>query len=555
MAMTGSKHKLVIRTDDGIPVDDLATLLSERFDVVVDDGQDPAAAEQASIVVGAGDSSDQMAHGKAVGLLNAVGEGVCLCGPDGDLLWSNEAFDRLAGDARERVVLVCKQAASWFGQGSPAVRRVEIESDGGLVLEISLSPVRTAKDGTAQIGAVVRDVSTERRVLRKMDAIDRAGSELVRLDAEHIRKLSSYDRLKLLEDKIVRSMHDLLHFDNFAIQLLDSRSGRLEMVISQGLPAEVRDLELKPALDGYGISGHVAKTGRSYVCSDTEDDPLFLPGMTGALSSLTVPLTINDEVIGVLDIESGQRGAFSDEDRQFAEIFARHVAIALHMLDLLVIERSATNMLACGRVAGELDAPLDDILGQTDAVLQEMGDRMPPESKAHMDQIRADVKAIRDRVENVASGPQTLLGVDEAMANSAVDPLLAGKRVLIADDEAKIRRILGDVLRKRGCDVTIVQDGQAAIDLMGPIEQGELAEFDLIISDIKMPDRNGYEVFSAARRAMEDVPVILMTGFGYDPHHSIVRASQEGLQTVLFKPFPIARILEEVRKAWGIPAN
>ena len=48
-----------------------------------------------------------------------------------------------------------------------------------------------------------------------------------------------------------------------------------------------------------------------------------------------------------------------------------------------------------------------------------------------------------------------------------------------------------------------------------------------------------------------DVPVVLMTGFGYDPHHSIVRASQEGLQAVLFKPFPVDRLLDEVRKAVG----
>jgi hypothetical protein len=40
-----------------------------------------------------------------------------------------------------------------------------------------------------------------------------------------------------------------------------------------------------------------------------------------------------------------------------------------------------------------------------------------------------------------------------------------------------------------------------------------------------------------------------MTGFGYDPHHSIVRASQEGLQAVLFKPFKVDQLLSEVRKA------
>jgi DNA-binding NtrC family response regulator len=40
-----------------------------------------------------------------------------------------------------------------------------------------------------------------------------------------------------------------------------------------------------------------------------------------------------------------------------------------------------------------------------------------------------------------------------------------------------------------------------------------------------------------------------MTGFGYDPNHNIVRASQEGLAAVLFKPFKVDQMLQEVRKA------
>ena len=74
-------------------------------------------------------------------------------------------------------------------------------------------------------------------------------------------------------------------------------------------------------------------------------------------------------------------------------------------------------------------------------------------------------------------------------------------------------------------------------------------DFDLVITDIKMPHRNGYEIFAAAKRRREDLPVMLMTGFGYDPHHSIVRASQEDLSSVMFKPFKVAQLLEEVRKA------
>jgi DNA-binding NtrC family response regulator len=64
-----------------------------------------------------------------------------------------------------------------------------------------------------------------------------------------------------------------------------------------------------------------------------------------------------------------------------------------------------------------------------------------------------------------------------------------------------------------------------------------------------MPDRNGYEVFRTARNAAPDMGIILMTGFGYDPNHSIVRSSEEGLEACLFKPFRVDQLFEEIHKA------
>ena len=56
-------------------------------------------------------------------------------------------------------------------------------------------------------------------------------------------------------------------------------------------------------------------------------------------------------------------------------------------------------------------------------------------------------------------------------------------------------------------------------------------------------------MFASAHKHNSHLPVILMTGFGYDPNHSIVRASQEGLQAVLFKPFKVEQLLSEIRRA------
>jgi DNA-binding NtrC family response regulator len=123
------------------------------------------------------------------------------------------------------------------------------------------------------------------------------------------------------------------------------------------------------------------------------------------------------------------------------------------------------------------------------------------------------------------------------------DPILNGKHVLIADDEEVIRDTVRDVLATYGCQVTIVSDGTQALEVL------KNTPFDLVLSDIKMPGANGYEVFAASKDAEAGRPVILMTGFGYDPNHAIIRARREGLAAVLFKPFKVDQLLGEIRSA------
>ena len=67
--------------------------------------------------------------------------------------------------------------------------------------------------------------------------------------------------------------------------------------------------------------------------------------------------------------------------------------------------------------------------------------------------------------------------------------------------------------------------------------------------DIRLPDLDGYQIYHRLHEIHPETPVILMTGFGYDPTHSIVKARQEGLQTVLYKPFRSDRLMEAVEQA------
>jgi CheY-like chemotaxis protein len=262
-------------------------------------------------------------------------------------------------------------------------------------------------------------------------------------------------------------------------------------------------------------------------------------GVEQAKSSLTVPLRLHDKVIGVFNIESRQRAAFNEDDRQFAEIFGRYVAIALNILDLMIVERVGVAHKVADNVNAEVAGPLNDIALDATSL---MDDYIGHDDLRHKLQAIVDnVTSIRKALRQAAEGPNTILGANEVKASD--DPILRGANVLVADDEPNIRATISDILRKYNCRVTIASNGAEAIDKIA------VEDFDLIISDIKMPDKTGYDVFAAARKKSQSLPVILMTGFGYDPNHCIVRASQEGLQAVLFKPFKVDQLLAEIRKA------
>ncbi len=492
-------------------------------------------------------------------LLGAVGEGICVVDTGGELVWANDRFLELDQSTRERCRACCNEAAGSFSVADAGVvgRKFTVEGGSERHYELIVSPVYARDDedadGVTRVIAVVWDITGSYRARQKIDAIDRAGAELVRLDVETVKNLNAAGRLKLLEEKIVRYAHDLLQFDNFTVHLLDHETNRLELVMSRGLPEAVKHIDLYAALEGSGITGYVAASGKSYLCLDVRDDARYIKGIETPGSALTVPLLMQDKLIGVFNVESDQAGTFSQEDRQFLEIFARYVALAFHFLDILVVERYTTNEAVSGRVEGEIEAPLADLLEEAKWLREQAG--VDPAARAHADQIVNDVESIRNRMREVAAGPRSILGAEFVLSQSADDPLVSGARVLVADDEPAIRDTIADVLTRRGASVTVCPSGVEACIAVEEWKSGKAPAFDLVISDIHMPDRNGYEVFSSVRSASDETPVILMTGFGYDPSHSIVRASEEGLQCVLFKPFRAQQLLDEVHKALGAPAD
>jgi PAS domain S-box-containing protein len=106
---------------------------------------------------------------------------------------------------------------------------------------------------------------------------------------------------------------------------------------------------------------------------------------------------------------------------------------------------------------------------------------------------------------------------------------LNGLKVLIVDDDASVCQSLQDLLEAERCCIETAASGVRAMDCLGR------EKFDLVLSDVVMPDMDGYELYQAVKKTTPKLPVVLMTAFNYDKDHIIKRSCLEGLQGVIFK--------------------
>jgi PAS domain S-box-containing protein len=114
-------------------------------------------------------------------------------------------------------------------------------------------------------------------------------------------------------------------------------------------------------------------------------------------------------------------------------------------------------------------------------------------------------------------------------AKPDVDFPLSGLRILVVDDDAGICQSLKDLLEAERCCIDTASSGVFAMQSL------KRRRFDVVLSDVVMPDMDGYQLYQAVKQATPELPVVLMTAFNYDKDHVIKRSCLEGLQGVIFK--------------------
>ena len=137
--------------------------------------------------------------------------------------------------------------------------------------------------------------------------------------------------------------------------------------------------------------------------------------------------------------------------------------------------------------------------------------------------------------------PRSIRSVPSAARVST--PAAGRPRVLVVDDEASIRDLLAKTLALAEYDVDLAPDGRTALERL------RIIQYDLLITDLKMPGVDGLAVIREARRLKADIPVIIITGFSTEA--SAIEAVNLGVSGYLTKPFRVPRVLAAAAKALG----
>ena len=534
-------------------------------------------------------------------VIGHIDKGLAVLDPPGTVIWANAAFrdgacsgddplgkpilevlgtGRVASVERVGEVPPSGSAADPLAaarSGHPTSLRLHCPNNPRQpYLEVDLRPVAGTDGAVSRIIALVRDVSPEVYQQQKFDALHAAGEDLAGLTPDQLADMNTPSRVELLKLNLRKSIHDLLHYETIEVRVLDRRTGELKPLLQDGMTPGAANRVLYARPTENGVTGYVAYTGRSYLCPDTTADPLYLEGAAGARSSMTVPLKVQDEVIGTLNVESPRPNGFGPTDLQFTELFSKEVAAALRTLDLLTAQEECTASQSIEAVNKEIALPLDEVLASASLLIGKVS--ADPETAAHLRKILDNARLVKESVSRVGrvmvppeapaipNPPAAPAGLGGGTPRAGVFPVairtdtadglavegeqpLAGRRVLVVDPDERVRRQAHLLLTRLGA--TTETAGTATAGLAMAADN----RYDAIFLDVKPPDMGGYECYQRFRAASPHSTLALTTGFGYDVAHSIVKARQDGMRYVLFKPFREEQVVTAVLDAAAQPVG
>ena len=146
-----------------------------------------------------------------------------------------------------------------------------------------------------------------------------------------------------------------------------------------------------------------------------------------------------------------------------------------------------------------------------------------------------------------ADGPPSPLRVASSADPVRPAPAESGISVLVVDDDDSVRNVIRLTLEHAGYRATVMSDGDAALEAF------KRARFDLVITDMLMPSRDGIETIVSLRRLDPRIPIVAISGGGrYLASGDVLHTAKLlGVSRILPKPFDVSEMLAMVREVLG----
>jgi phosphoserine phosphatase RsbU/P len=165
----------------------------------------------------------------------------------------------------------------------------------------------------------------------------------------------------------------VLHYELFAILLYSERSKELSIRFAIGHRAEVvKNLRVQL---GEGITGAAAASREPILVGDVWNDERYLNSLDAVRSELAVPMIARQRLVGVIDIQSTQPGAYNEYDRAMLRLIASRVASAIDNARLYRrVERQNRTLRALGRISQEFAAilELEELLAKIASTMRDL---------------------------------------------------------------------------------------------------------------------------------------------------------------------------------------
>lgn len=262
--------------------------------------------------------------------------------------------------------------------------------------------------------------------------------------------------------------------------------------------------------------------------------------MDGLESVIGVPLLGKGDIWGVLLVFSQERYRFKKQDGE--------------ILNLWAIEFGELHNLFSSHLQTGLDGNLAQILGN----IQLLKFRLRNKKSIQVSEILEDLKHLEDVIlekrqsldlfhEKWAFEEKSEEKPKEEILSEEVITLegerissMEKRKVLIVDDQPIMTDLLVDILKRLGYNSEVALGGKDGLKIFA--QDG----FDLVITDLSMPDISGWEVSRSVKKQKPSVPVILITAWGVEP--DLRKIQDSGVDFVLNKPFQIDQ-LEKIIKS------